>query len=266
MPFKSSIVSWIRELMAQGRYSFTSQNAAQALGGTPVAVRAALRRAKARKLLATPVRGFYVIIPPEYERLGCLPPEQFVPDLMAYLGEPYYAALLTAAQYHGAAHQSPQEFQVITSRNRKRILCGRVSVRFVARKSIETVPTVSMKNPRGLIRVSTPEMTALDLVTYPKHAGGLNHVATVLSELSEKMDAKELGRTLKWAPDLASMQRLGFLLDEVLRKKPLASAIEKHVRKRAHAIIPLVPSGPRRDVKVDEKWRLYLNTKVEPDL
>jgi len=263
---KLPIMAWIRSLAARGRYFFTSEGAVKALGGTPVAVRASIRRAKAKNLIAAPVRGFNVIIPPEYERLGCLPAEQFIPDLMAYFGEPYYAALLTAAQFHGASHQSPQEFQVITVRNRRRILCGKVGVRFVARKSVETVPTVSMKNPRGILRVSTPEITAIDLVTYPEHAGGISHVATVLSELSERMDPKELVRALKWTPDLASVQRLGFLLDRVLRKRVLALPLEKHIGKRARAVIPLVPSGTRRSVKIDDKWKLYLNTKVEPDL
>ena len=31
-------------------------------------------------------RGFCVIVPPEYRRLGCLPPEQFVLQLMEHHG------------------------------------------------------------------------------------------------------------------------------------------------------------------------------------
>jgi hypothetical protein len=59
------------------------------------------------------MRGFHVIVPPEYRSLGCLPPEQFAPALMETLGMPYYAGLLSAAQFHGAAHQRPQVFQVV---------------------------------------------------------------------------------------------------------------------------------------------------------
>jgi len=45
-----------------------------------------------------PYRGFYVIVSPEYRSLGCRPAEQFIPDLMEYLGEVYYAGLLSAAE------------------------------------------------------------------------------------------------------------------------------------------------------------------------
>ncbi len=73
------------------------------------------------------------MVPPEYQQLGCLPADQFVPDLMAHLGEPYYAALLTAAAYHGAAHQRPQTFEVMVPRARRAIECGRVRVEFIVR-------------------------------------------------------------------------------------------------------------------------------------
>jgi len=45
--------------------------------------------------------------------MGCLPANQFIPLLMDYLKEPYYAGMLTAAEHYGAAHQRPQAFQVL---------------------------------------------------------------------------------------------------------------------------------------------------------
>ncbi|MDX2055824.1 MAG: nucleotidyl transferase AbiEii/AbiGii toxin family protein [Polyangiaceae bacterium] len=42
-------------------------------------------------------------MPPEYQALGCLPADQFVPDLVQRLAVPYYVTLLSAAAYHGAA-------------------------------------------------------------------------------------------------------------------------------------------------------------------
>ena len=49
--------------------------------------------------IADPNRGFHVVVPPAYRRLGCLRADQFIPDLMAHLGEPYYVGLLSAAKY-----------------------------------------------------------------------------------------------------------------------------------------------------------------------
>src|SRR5262249_40136028 len=118
LPFASSgsrmprAAEFIVELASRGRYHFTTEEAVASLRGQIPAVRAAMRRLKANGQIAAPHRGFHVIVPPEYRRLGCLPAEQFVPQLMDHLGETYYAALLSAAELHGAAHHRPQSFQV----------------------------------------------------------------------------------------------------------------------------------------------------------
>lgn len=107
------------------------------LGTSANATAKALARLMAQEYLASPEREFYVIVPPEYRSLGCLPAEQFIPALMAKKNLTYYAGLLSAAQFYGAAHHRPQEFQVLVARNRRPILCGKVRVGFIARKRVE---------------------------------------------------------------------------------------------------------------------------------
>lgn len=48
--------------------------------------------------------------------------------------------------------------------------------------------------PRGVARYSTPEVTALELVGYPKHAGGIANVAMLLGDLAKEMEADVLAR------------------------------------------------------------------------
>ena len=114
-----SLSKFILELSSSGRYHFTTEDAVKALGVSQVAARASLRRLKERGGIASPLRGYHLIIPPEYRSLGCLPPEQFVPQLMEHLKQPYYVGLLNAAEYHGAAHHRPQVFHVVTIKNIK---------------------------------------------------------------------------------------------------------------------------------------------------
>src|SRR3990170_5564094 len=103
---------YVESLARSGRYFFGSADAREALGVSAEAAKVALHRLSQQGLVSSPARGYYVVVPPEYHALGCLPAEQFIPSLMKRLGLRYYAGLLTAAQYHGAAHQRPQEFQV----------------------------------------------------------------------------------------------------------------------------------------------------------
>ena len=107
----------IADLAANGRYHFTSSELRSALRVSEAAARQALSRLAAKGEIASPARGFYVIVPPEYRRLGCLPADQFIPALMEQRNIRYYVGLLSAAQYHGAAHHRPQEFQVVVERS-----------------------------------------------------------------------------------------------------------------------------------------------------
>jgi hypothetical protein len=75
---------------------------------------------------------------------------------MEYLGEYYYVALLSAAEFHGAAHHRPQTFQAMVRRNRRPLKCGEVRVRFVARNDLDRTQTVEKNTPRGKLRISSP--------------------------------------------------------------------------------------------------------------
>jgi predicted transcriptional regulator of viral defense system len=161
----------------------------------------------------SPARGFYLIVPPEYQAFGCLPAEMFISDLMHYWGLPYYVGFLSAAQYYGAAHQKPQQFQVVSLKNRLSINCGRVRIKFIAKKKIDTQITRQFNTLAGTIQVASPELLAFDLVSSPEHAAGINNVATVLSDLIESLDETKLAELTLYHVKTFGLQRLGWLLD-----------------------------------------------------
>lgn len=255
---------FIHDLASRGRYHFTTEEAVQALGGSPQTVRASLRRLKGKGEIADPHRGFHVIVPPEYQRLGCLPADQFVPQLMEYLGETYYVALLSAAELHGAAHQRPQSFQVMVKQSRRSIMCGAVRVQFVARKDLERTSVVEKNTPRGRLRVASAESTALELVGYADQCGGLDNVASVLAELVESLDPVRLIAAARLCP-IAWAQRLGYLLD-LAEHREFADALAAHVKESAHVVAPLVRARARAGAQRVDRWKLAVNATVEPDL
>ncbi|MEZ5551547.1 MAG: type IV toxin-antitoxin system AbiEi family antitoxin [Pseudomonadales bacterium] len=255
---------YIEQLASAGRYSFTSKEAKKAFGASTDAVKLALARLSRQGLIAAPARGFYVIVPPEYRSVGSLPADQFIPALMEEKGIAYYAGLLSAAQYYGAAHQRPQEFQVMVSKNRRDIRCGKVRVKFVARKNMARVPVRKFNTQRGQINVSTPEATAIDLAGYPQHVGGLDQVATILSELAEEIDAALLPAAAQTAP-LPWAQRLGYLL-ELAEAEHVVGPLREYIAKEARDYTPLAPSARDEDGPRASAWKIVVNTEVEPDI
>jgi predicted transcriptional regulator of viral defense system len=255
---------FITSLTARGRYHFATAEAVGSEGSSQGAVRAAIRRLKKKGLVATPYRGFHVVVPPEYRRIGCLPAEQFIPQLMDHLGLVYYGALLTAARYHGAAHQQPQVFQVMVAKNRPAIVCGDVRVAFIARRNTDRIPSVLFNTPRGEIAVSSVEATAFDLVGYFTRAGGLDNVATVLGELSDAIEPKRLAETAELSPKPWS-QRLGYLLS-LIGAAGHADGLASHLAGSSTEIVPLDPGHEISGASRDERWKVLVNVKVEPDL
>ena len=254
---------YVADLAARGRYHFTTDEAVGAIRSTRSAVRAQLRRLKARGVIAEPVRGFNMIVPAEYRSRGCLPAEQFIPQLMHLVGEPYYFALLSAAERYGAAHQRPQVVQVMARKNRVAIECGQVCVEFVARHDLDRMFVKEFNTPRGVARYSTPEVTALELVGYPHHAGGIANVATVLRDLVEEMETDVLARAARLSP-VSWSQRLGYLLERVT-ESDVAETLAPLVGEQARSYTPLRRAAPTAGAARDATWKLIVNADIEPD-
>ena len=255
---------FIENIVARGRYHFTTEEAARGVGVSRIAARAALRRLRSKGSIATPHQGFHVYVPPEYRRLGCLPPEQFVPYLMDHLGLKYYVGLLSAAEVLGAAHQRPQTFQIMVAVNRPPLKCGEVRVQFIARRNIRKIPTNKKNTLRGYMNVASVEATAFDLIGYNYHSGGFNNVATVLAELSETIKADELVHIAPLSP-VPWSQRLGYILD-LVGASSIAEPLARHVAGTAREYVPLNTRRKKKQGDRSRRWKLIINDDVEPDL
>ncbi len=258
------LAPFIQDLAAKGRSCFSFEDVEKLKSSTPIAIKAALRRLQKKGEIAMPYRGFYVIVPPEYRAAGCLTPEQFIPDLMDKLGEVYYAGLLSAAEYHGAAHQRPQVFQVVVANSRRPIKCGKVQVEFILRKNVAKIPTELRNTPAGELKIATPEATALDLVGYVGRCAGLDNVATVLTELAEKINAGRLLEITELSP-VAWVQRLGYLL-EFVGAHEIAAGIAEYIEEKRPVRTPLAPTLSIKGARMESRWRVFVNARVEPDV
>lgn len=275
-----NINHFLTDLTAKGYCCFTYPQVKEALAVSDIAVRAALRRLKQKGELAHPLSGFYVIVPPEYRILGCRPAEHFIHELMEFIDAPYYVGLLSAPQYHGAAHHRPQQFQVITTQKRRPITCGRIKIVFITKKNAEQTLTQNFNTSQGSIAVSTPEATAIDMVSYPNRCGGLDNVLTVLTDLVKKMDADKLQKLASTAEEITWVQRLGFLLDLIKANHlsdVLHQSLENH-RVRARLLVAPPKKTPSLEklaamlgknkssssYKIkNDKWKLIINKKLE---
>lgn len=260
----SKISEYLDTLQSQGRYTVRKDELTQGVPSTPPVLKVALHRLAQKKRVVSPRRGFYVIVPLEYRIQASPPASWFIDDLMKYLGSPYYVGLLSAAELHGASHQKPQEFQVISNKALRKIHVGRLKIRFIKKCRIQKTPTMNIQTATGHMCVSTPEATAFDLVRYIGISGALSNVATILAELAESLDAAKLLLAAQSEVGIASIQRLGYLL-EFLGFADLVSSLWEWFSQQKRYPILLQP-GPKKSYDgKDPRWSVIVNEKVEVD-
>lgn len=184
----------------------------------------------------------------------------------------YYVGLLTAASHWGASHQSPMVYYIVAEKVIKPIDLGKLRIEFITKSNLDEKSEIKkVAGVGGYYLVSTSELTAIDLIRFPKKSGHLNNIATVLEDLIEKIDfQKLLNFCKKKNVPTASIQRLGYLLDTVLGHGKEASILEDILLQRRMSRVVLSVSKKRENTKFsdypfNEKWGIYLNTTVEPD-
>jgi hypothetical protein len=263
-------IDYIHDVMKHGRCSFTLEHAQKTLQKSKGAILASIKHMLVKTEIANPVRGFYVIVPPEYQKLECLPVEYFIPYLMEYLNLKYYVCLLSAALYHGASHQAIQVFQVMVEKPRRPIVCGKIRINFIGNRQLSETPVQTIANTKCIFTVSTPEGTAMDLLKYPDQSAGFNHIATVMAELCDVINPEKLVELLKQKTlENSWKQRLGYVL-ELVEKPGLASLVKAYLDKQKridYVYMQPVKSRIKNDsYPRNNKWKIIENIKIESDL
>ncbi|MBX9462851.1 MAG: type IV toxin-antitoxin system AbiEi family antitoxin [Aquamicrobium sp.] len=269
---RSALSAYIASLLSAGRVVFTSEQAKQALGVGRGAFLDAAERLQRRKALIRPRQGFYVAVPPQFACWGAPPPPWYIDALMRHEQQPYYVGLLKAAELHGATHQAVMEFQIVTSKRMPKITAGRNLIVFYYRKDIAAVESgiEDRKTDTGRMKISSPALTALDLLRYPQAAGGIDNVATVLTDLAEKIDPSQLA-ALSEAAERPVVQRLGHLLER-LGHADRANPMHAALTARSATPWTELDRGETRDPDFtpapqehDGRWRVVVRRTPEVD-
>lgn len=260
--------SFIDEQRANGKYSFTTEGLHSQLGVSENALKKTLQRLKSQESVVMVRRGFYVIVPPEYRAQGMIPTSLYVNDLMKFLNRDYYVGLLNAAAYYGAAHQQPQNYSIITEGIALRpIKNDKVGIHFYIKKSWNKKDVVKKKVDTGYIHISSPELTALDVVSYYNEVGGFNRVATVIEELKEVIEPEKLIETAKQYDEISVVQRLGYVLECVLDENELSNTLYNYLGSIGHYPVLLRPQKKKPENMITgNKWKIVPNIEIETDL
>jgi predicted transcriptional regulator of viral defense system len=184
---------------------------------------------------------------------------------MKYLEKKYYVGLLSAAALHGAAHQQPTTFFVMSEfPSPRNISNNKLKIKFFSKQNFIEYGIIQKKTPSGRINVSSPELTAFDLLDNIKQFG-INRIATILMELYEVMLPTKLSKIAKLIDNKANIQRLGFILENIVGEEKLSNALFKIIAKANFTKVALSPLK-KKTGELNNKWKIVINEEIETDL
>ena len=267
--FNMTLQKWIKDRAIHGFPTFSIEDVRETgMYSSEQILQNELYRLCSNKTIASVYRGFYVIIPVQYVLRGSVPATYYIDQLMAYLSKPYYVCMLSAAELLGAAHQRPQQFSVMTTFPKRRVVSTRnVIIDWFYREGLPEDALITKNTETGTIRISNPLLTAADLVQYQQHVGGLSRVATILEELSEQINMKSQFASLASFVKKVTWQRLGYILEHVVEENELADELYEQIRNLLGSLMymPLSTSAEDNTSERNSRWKININVQIEKD-
>ena len=262
-----SLNDWIKAQEQRGITTFSFQQIRCVFSErSEKTLKTEINRLTSSKRIQNVYKGFYVIIPIQYQLKGVVPPVYYINELMEHLGKPYYVGLLSAAAIYGASHQRAMSTQIVTTGPRARISNKNTLLNWNYRQHIPNELIESRNAEMGRINYSSAELTAGDIIQFASNIGGYQRAATVLAELVDVIDMTKMEGVLPYTSTTA-MQRLGYLLEFVLFEQEKADQLYDIMKKRSgyfNAVL-MSPEHPESDDTESNRWRVNMNIDIEID-
>ena len=140
-----------------------------------------------------------------------------------------------------------------------------LKLNFISIRDIPAELLESRKTEAGNLHVSNPILTACDLIQFEKRIGGLIRAVTVLGELAEELRSDHFTPVLLQHVPATTLQRLGYMLEVVLRRRNLADDLFQLMQQsNLHLFrIPLKSSGRKQGYSSVNRWKVIVNMEFD---
>lgn len=264
---KLTVSEYIKQLLSYEEYSFSLNEVIENSFKDDTAVKRELSRLIDKKEIVNLRKGFYLIIPPRYSHSQKLPLQLYADKLFKYLQRNYYIGLYSAAKIHGASHQQTQlDYLIIETPKLNDIRKKNFEIHFHSTGNWPKYNIEEKKSDAGIFKVASPALTLVDLIHYHTKIGGLNRMLASLEELTEELLEQDIQSLLEWYDNKSTLQRTGFLLEELLGSNSFSHLIFQKLKQQPFYPILLSPKMNEKPGSVDNRWKIDVNLILESDL
>lgn len=262
-----TVAKYIKQLLSYEEYSFSLNELIGNIDNNETSIKSELSRQVAKKEIINLRKGFYLIITPRYSVAQKLPIQLYCDKLFKYLDRNYYVALFSAAKIHGASHQQIQTDYVITETPKLNDISKEtLNIRFFTKSNWCDKNIQIKKSDAGVYKVSSPALTVVDIIHYQTNLGGINRVLSIVEEVSEELKESDIIELLGWYPHRSTLQRFGFLLEELGINEESQELLMAHLKRAKFFPVLLSPKSNEKPGAVSNRWKVDVNVKLESDL
>ena len=122
------------------------------------------------------------------------------------------------------------------------------------------------KSDAGIFKISSPALTAVDLIHHQTKLGGVNRMLAILEELIEEISQNDVSELLTWYSHKSTLQRFGFLLEELQADSGLIKLVLEQLKLSKYYPALLTPKSGQKPGGVNNDWKIDVNIKLESDL
>ena len=173
----------------------------------------------------------FLIVAPEHRMRGAPPTPAWLDDYLRMQGRDYYVGLLSAAALHGSSSQAVQVTQVLVRRPRRAIVVGKIRLEFYVKSKLELTPLAEIRGLPAPLAVSSPESTALDLISFSHRLGGIERALEVIDGLRHAMTVKGMRNAIGAGIPVTVLQRIGYVFER-LQFDSLADTVRRALPER----------------------------------
>ena len=243
----------VTRLAEDGRYYFTTKEAAALLGEQHGSAAKLLSDLRARKWVAHVERGKYVLLPMESGSTDLYLGNELA--LASKLVKPYYISFWTAIHYYGYTEQVPRTVFVATTRRKRNITFSGRLFQFVKLAGRKFFGYKSVWVGADQVQIATPEKLVIDCLDLPQYAGGIREVAKLLWQTRDRLDWDAVADYCVRVGNSAVAKRLGFLA-ELLSIGQGAMARLREAFGAGYALLdPTLPKSGR----FTSRWSVQIN-------
>lgn len=258
---------YIKYLLSIENYSFSLDEIAKETAGSSNSLKFELLRLSEKGEIVNLRKGFYLIITPRYSSAKKLPLQLYCEKLFKHLDRNYYVGLFSAAKFHGASHQQVQRDYLITEKPKfNDISKNTIDIRFFTTTYWSEKNIQQKKSDAGIFKISSPALTIVDLIHHQTKLGGINRMLATIEELTEELTESDLADLLSWYPNKSTLQRFGFLLEELGMEEGFQEMIYTELKAKNFFPVLLSPKSKEKPGAVDNRWKVDVNVKLENDL